>query len=192
MKVEKVLSRLGRAPEAVEELRAAGQALGDELPRRRLDVLRAFRAGLARLPALAPSFARGYLLALADVAAAYDAAVEEAHTEAEIAAALSPLAAEVLVGLSQRPTLPKELAGALHKDPPAVSRTLAKLHQAHLVQDYVITGGGDGRVRPQRLTLLGQRVARYLIDRAPEVQAIRQAGSEALRPELEPAALAAD
>lgn len=150
------------------------------------------RTGIARLPAPAPSFAQGYLLALADVAAAYDAAVEEAHTEAEIAAALSPLAAEILVGLSQRPTLPKELAGALHKDRAAISRTLAKLHQAHLVQDYAIAGGGDCRVRPQRLTLLGQRVARYLTERAPEVQANRRTGGEALRAALVPAALVAD
>jgi DNA-binding MarR family transcriptional regulator len=192
MKVEKVLSRLGQAPEAVEELRAAGQALGDELPRRRLDVLRAFRAGLARLPAPVPSFAQGYLLALADVAAAYDAAVEEAHTEAEIAAALSSLAAEILVGLNRHPALPKELASALHKDRAAVSRTLTKLHRAHLVQDYAIAGGGDGRVRPQRLTLLGQRVARYLADRASVAPANRRAGSEAPRSELVPAALAAD
>jgi DNA-binding MarR family transcriptional regulator len=138
------------------------------------------------------------------VAAAYDAAVEETHTAAEIATALPPLAAELLMRLSQRPALPKELASTLNKDRAAVSRTLAKLHRAHLVQDYSIQSGADGRVRPQRLTLLGQRVVQYLANRVPapsqparpaavpKVRANRRAGSEALRSELEPAVPTAD
>ena len=77
MRIERTIKRLADARDLDDRrvmLRRAARDLGHELPRGRLPLLSEFRTALARLPAAEP-FVQGYRDALADVTAAYEAAV---------------------------------------------------------------------------------------------------------------------
>jgi DNA-binding MarR family transcriptional regulator len=161
MKVDKVLTRLAGAPDDVRELRRVARALGSELPRQRIDVLRQFRAGLAQQPVSAGSlgsFARGYVNGLTDVTAEYEVSLRQVAEEAEIGRlALRRDWREVLMQLGDGPKLPSDIATSLQKDRPTVTRILKKLRAAGLVHAYSHEEV-DGRTRPHRLTVHGQRV----------------------------------
>jgi DNA-binding MarR family transcriptional regulator len=156
MKAAKILARLGAARDAIAELRRAGQALGDELPRRRLDELRVLRAGLAGMKYPEASFELGYACALQDVMAAYEAAAQRLVDEEDAQAfILNEGWRDVLLALQSGSKRPADLAKETGKDPAWISRALQKLREAALVE---ASGGADGRTKPHRLTLLGARV----------------------------------
>jgi DNA-binding MarR family transcriptional regulator len=158
MKVDKVLSRFATAPEDPKELRRVARALGNELPRQRPEVLRCFRAGLARQPVTAGSHAEGYIAGLLDVAAEYEVSLRQAADQADIRRrALRKDWREVLVLLADGPRQPSDLAARVGKDRATLTRILKKLRAAGLVQVYA-SNELDGRTRPHRLTLLGQRI----------------------------------
>lgn len=158
MKVNKVLTRFASAPEDEQELRRVGRALGDELPRHRLEVLRSFRGGLARVPVPGASYAAGYVAGLLDITAEYETHVREsADTQELTRAALREDWRGVLAMLAQGPKLPSELAAGLGKDRPSVTRMLKRLRAAGLVQVYS-SDALDGRRRPHRLTVQGRRL----------------------------------
>jgi DNA-binding MarR family transcriptional regulator len=158
MKVTKVLTRFASAPEDEQELRRVGRALGDELPRHRLEVLRSFRGGLARVPVPGASYAAGYVAGLLDITAEYETHVREsADTQELTRAALREDWRGVLAMLAQGPKLPSELAAGLGKDRPSVTRMLKRLRAAGLVQVYS-SDALDGRRRPHRLTVQGRRL----------------------------------
>lgn len=158
MKVDKVLTRFAGAPDDVRELRRVARALGSELPRQRVEVLRQFRAGLAQQPVKSGSFAQGYINGLTDVTAEYEVSLREVAEEAEIGRlALRRDWREVLMQLRDGPKLPSDIAASLQKDRPTVTRILKKLRAADLVQAYSHEEV-DGRTKPHRLTVHGQRV----------------------------------
>jgi DNA-binding MarR family transcriptional regulator len=158
MKVKKVLTRFASAPEDEQELRRVGRALGSELPRHRVEVLRSFRSGLARVPLPGASFASGYVAGLLDITAEYETHVREsADTQELTRAALREDWRGVLAMLAQGPKLPSELAAGLGKDRPSVTRMLKRLRAAGLIQAYS-SDALDGRRRPHRLTVQGRRL----------------------------------
>lgn len=158
MKVDKVLTRFAGAPEDEGELRRVARSLGNELPRQRIDILRQFRAGLSQQEVRPGSFAQGYVNGLLDVTAEYETSLREVADEAEIGRlALRRDWREVLMLLRDGPKLPSDIALVLHKDRPTITRILKKLRVAGLVQAYS-HDEVDGRTRPHRLTLHGQRV----------------------------------
>lgn len=157
MNVDKVLKRLAKSLADETALRRTGSALGDELPRQRLEVLRAFRAGLASFETDKQPYAAGYLTALADVSASAEAAIGEAAVGDEILAGLSDDWLQLLAVMAVEAITPVELAQRVGKDKAAVSRILTRLRAADLVRDTGATVG-DQRRRPQRLTLLGEQI----------------------------------
>lgn len=162
MKVDKVLARFATAPENKKELRRVARALGNELPRHRLDVLRKFRAGLAKQRVTDGSLAEGYIDGLLDVTAEYEVSLRQGADECEIQRqALRKDWREVLLVLKEGPKRPSDVAALLAKDRPTVTRILKKLRAAGLVQVYA-SDELDGRTRPHRLTLLGQRIVEGL------------------------------
>lgn len=162
MKVDKVLTRFSTSPEDERELRRVARALGSELPHQRLDVLRRFRAGLANQAVAGGSFARGYIDGLLDVTAEYEVSLRQVADEAELGRrALRKDWREVLLLLRHGPKLPSDIATALHKDRPTITRILKKLRAAGLVEAYS-PDDLDGRTRPHRLTLHGKRLVEGL------------------------------
>lgn len=158
MKVKKVVSRFAAAPDDGQELQRVARALGSELPRHRLDVLREFRAQLARVSLNENSYAAGYVNGMLDVAAEYEIFVQKAAEEQDLArTALRDEWRAVLMELAGGPKLPSELATRLGKDRPSITRILKRLRTAGLVQAYA-SDSLDGRRRPHRLTLKGQRL----------------------------------
>lgn len=158
MKVKKVLTRFATAPEDEQELRRVGRALGNELPRHRLEVLRSFRGDLTRVPVPGASYAAGYVAGLLDITAEYETHVREAADTQDLArAALREDWRGVLAMLAQGPKLPSELAAGLGKDRPSLTRMLKRLRAAGLVQVYS-SDALDGRRRPHRLTVQGRRL----------------------------------
>ena len=158
MKVDKVLSRFAAAPEEGEELRRLARAVGDELARHRVRVLKRFRAGLARVEQPQPgSFSAGYTSALLDVVAEYEVSAQKSSNDRE----LQKLAVredwrDLLLLLEEGPKLPSEIARRLSKDRPAITRILKRLRTAGLIQAFA-DESLDGRMRPHRLTLDGKR-----------------------------------
>ncbi|WP_428264031.1 helix-turn-helix domain-containing protein [Haliangium sp.] len=158
MKVDKVLKRLAAKPEDAEELRRVARALGSELPRQRLEVLRAFRAGLARQTEPEGTFADGYLNGMLDITAEYEVSLRQVADESERQRlAMRREWREVLLALREGPMLPSEIATVLRRDRPTITRILKKLRIAGLVEAYA-QDEVDGRTRPHRLTLHGQRL----------------------------------
>ncbi|KYF77297.1 hypothetical protein BE11_17005 [Sorangium cellulosum] len=164
MKAAKILARLAgaTAQDAVAELRRAGQALGDELPRRRLDELRALRAGLERIKYANGSFELGYKSALQDVMTAYEAAAQRVIDEEDAQSViLNEGWREVLLVLRSGAKRPADVAKDTGKAASWVTRALQRLREAGLVEG---SDGADGRTKPQRLTPLGARVLARLPD----------------------------
>lgn len=163
MKVHKTISRFATAPEDPAELRRVARALGDELPRQRLDVLRSMRAELARTRLPEQSFAAGYVTGLLDVAAEYETHLRaEADRDAQAEVASRESARQVLVELGMGAELPAELATRLGREPAAIAQLLDELTVAGLVQPYA-ADPDERHMRPFRLTLAGQRVLQELL-----------------------------
>lgn len=168
MKVGATLRRV-RSGEA-GALRQAARDLGHELPRKRIETLREFRAGLASVPETANDWAKGYKAALADLATAYEAAVEPELDleEAERVVRARKGFARILSSVGAGVSRPSELARAAAMDAGQVSRALGELRAANLVED---APAADARSRPVRLTLLGERLLRRLEPQAPPREA---------------------
>lgn len=78
MKPERVVARLALDPTDKQLLNRTGDALGDEIPRWRVDVLDDFRSRLAtQLNNVTDPYTRGYITALRDVAAGATARIRE-------------------------------------------------------------------------------------------------------------------
>ena len=84
MKIEKVRKRLRKG--TIQEIQRLGRDLGHELPRARIDLLREFRAAVVeeggfnwKLPegSKSDAYKQGFLQALTEVTAAYEAAIEK-------------------------------------------------------------------------------------------------------------------
>lgn len=173
MKVHKTISRFATAPEDPAELRRVARALGDELPRQRLDVLRSARAELARTCLPEQSFAAGYVAGLLDVAAEYESHMRaEADREAQAALAARESVRRVLVELRMGAELPAELAARLGREPAAIAELLDELAAAGLVHAYA-GEAGERHMRPYRLTLAGRRILDELV---PGISAQVEAG----------------
>jgi DNA-binding MarR family transcriptional regulator len=169
MNFTKVLTRFAAAPRDRAELRRLARALGSELPREQLHVLRQFRAELARASASesdasvdGESWAAGYVASMLDVTAEYETSVRQS----EDAQALEDMArregwSQVLLRLRDTARLPSELADELGEDRSTITRMLQKLRTAGLVR---VQAGrtADGRKKPHSLTAEGRRVAAKL------------------------------
>jgi DNA-binding MarR family transcriptional regulator len=164
MKLDRTLMRLSSTDGAT--LARAARDLAHELPRRRVDVLGQFRAALAGLVREEPSptaeeqYASGYRAALAEIAAAYQEAIEPQERERELARTIRSRAnwPELISVLQARPQTPTELGRALRVDKAVVSRVLRDLKQLRLIEDVPLREGEDARNRPVALTPLGERV----------------------------------
>ena len=86
MKVNKVAARISSASCNPQELRRVARALGSELPHRRVDTLRQFRASMSRLPVSATargadldetSYAAGYVHSMLDISAEYESSIDQ-------------------------------------------------------------------------------------------------------------------
>lgn len=77
MKVNKVLETLRATNADSTDLRRCARDLAHELPNCRIESLREFRAGVARLGVARDAFVNGYRTALVDVTAAYEDAVRD-------------------------------------------------------------------------------------------------------------------
>ena len=157
MRMKMVEARARRAQRDGEDLRRLARDLGRAAPRVQVDTLRGFRAALASDEPSDP-YARGYRAALADLAAALE--VEITH-EQEVGAAerigRQTRHALVLKALSAGPRTPSGLAEELRIDRSHLSHVLTDLRAHDLVAAFE-GPEGDGRVRPQQLTLRGQRI----------------------------------
>lgn len=157
MNLKKVLTRFTNHSQDERELRRVARALGNELPRNRLDVLQSFRAEMARAPVSESSFAGGYVAAMLDTTVEYESTVQHGEHEASMRRlALREGWREVLDSMVSGPMLPSELAHGLGRDRSTISRQLRQLRVAGLVQ--VLDDAYDGRSRPHRLTEQGRRV----------------------------------
>lgn len=162
MKLDKVITRLIAALDNPAELRRAARALGNELPRHRLDVLRSFRAKLARISVAENSFTAGYLAAMLDVSAEFETSVrqgEDMHALEQLT--VREGLRELLLALDSGPKLPSELAIIMGKDRSAITHALKRLRVAGLIEAHS-ADMPDGRLRPHRLTVVGRRVAATL------------------------------
>jgi DNA-binding MarR family transcriptional regulator len=166
MNLKKVLTRFAAAPRDRAELRRLARALGSELPREQLEVLRRFRAELARASASqsetdihGESWAAGYVASMLDVSAEYETSVRQR----EDAQALDDMVERegwngVLLRLRDGARLPSELADELGEDRSTITRMLQKLRAAGLVR---VQAGrtADGRKKPHSLTAEGRRLS---------------------------------
>ncbi|WP_428261269.1 hypothetical protein [Haliangium sp.] len=172
MKVHKTLSRLAAQPDDPAELRRVARALGDELSRRRLEVLRDFRAGLARAESGRETFAAGYVAGLLDIAAevtTHIQADDDASARRELVGRAEVRA--MMLELRVQAEAPATLASRLGLEPVDVVGILDELELAGLVQPYAATHE-DKHMRPYRLTRDGQRTLdEALASVSPEVEA---------------------
>ncbi|GAB4514751.1 MAG: hypothetical protein Tsb0020_33300 [Haliangiales bacterium] len=158
MKVDKVLKRLAARPDDRAELRRVARALGSELPKQRAEELTKFRATLARQLATDESYSDGYLRSMLDVTAEYEVSLREVSDESAVQRlALRKEWRDVLTLLRDGPRLPSDIAAELGRDRPTITRLLKRLRTAGLVEAYA-QDEVDGRIRPHRLTLDGQRL----------------------------------
>jgi DNA-binding MarR family transcriptional regulator len=161
MNIRRTLERIRGAATDGEELRRAARDLGHELTRNRVEVLREFRAELARLPEKGTAeFVLGYRNALRDVVAAFEAAVQPAQEEERALsfARATENARSILEQLADGPARPSELASRLGLDPSVVSRSLGRLRAASLAESLPASESMDGRSRLHMITLRGERV----------------------------------
>lgn len=142
-------------------LRELAEELAHELTRRRPGTLRSWQSKVARAAAGASdSFARGYLEAVADVAAHFEAALSPLLEEESLARWVrrQEWVLPYLLTLRGGAHLPSEVASQRNDDPALVSRRLARLREAGLVETEA-AGSQDGRTRPHHLTLKGEELA---------------------------------
>ncbi|MCG8419242.1 MAG: MarR family transcriptional regulator [Proteobacteria bacterium] len=166
MNLKKVLTRFALSPDDHGELRRVARALGNELPRHRLDVLRSFRSELARMCVSGASYAAGYVAGMLDVTAEYESTVRKGEEDNALRrVALREGWREVLVELRSGPRLPSELSSRLGRDRSTITRTLRRLRASGLVQ--ATSDSADGRTRPHRLTAEGRRVVASLSSAIP-------------------------
>lgn len=167
MNLEKVIHRFSTAPHDRTELRRLARALGSELSREQLEVLRSFRAELVRVPEVVEadtdidprSYAVGYVASMLDVTAEYETHVRKDMDEQTLEHMVTHEGwRDILLLLRQGPRLPSEMADELGEDRSKITRALQKLRAAGLVQAYP-SDSPDGRKKPHRLTVLGRRIA---------------------------------
>ena len=157
MNLEKVLTRFTNSPEDERELRRVARALGNELPRNRLEVLQSFRAEMARVSVSGSSFAGGYVAAMLDTTVQYETALQHGEQETSMRRmAMREGWHEILDAMLIGPMLPSELASRLGRDRSTISRQLRQLRVAGLIQQ--MDDAYDGRSRPHRLTEQGRRI----------------------------------
>jgi DNA-binding MarR family transcriptional regulator len=167
MNLNKVITRFSAAPSDRDELRRLARALGSELPREQLEVLRRFRAELARVSGGGAGmdgdlFAAGYVSSMLDVTAEYETSVQQSEDAQALEAMVDREGwGEVLQHLNAGSKLPSELADELGEDRSTVTRKLQKLRAAGLAR---VQAGRtvDGRKKPHRLTAEGRRLTAKL------------------------------
>ena len=95
MKVPKVVARFSKAPSDPAELRRVARSLGSELPHKRVETLREFRAALVKTPIAESqdetlldrtSYAAGYVDSMMDVTAEYESMVAFGESRQELSA----------------------------------------------------------------------------------------------------------
>ncbi|MFO0610770.1 MAG: MarR family transcriptional regulator [Polyangiales bacterium] len=161
MQLKKVEQRLKGATHDGDALRRLAGDLGAEVFRARAEVLEGFRGLVSRGP-VPDDFARGYRAALADVTAAVTLELQQRAASAEaLAVGRQRRHREVLAALEEGPLTAKELCERGRCDKGQMSRVLGDLRRADLVEEYA-NPQGDGRERPQHLTLRGQQVLEQL------------------------------
>ena len=178
MKVNKVLKRLSATPDRKAELSRVARALANGLSRQRVQTLREFRAGLAKVDVPEESenylYATGYLTSLLDVTAEYEVFLQGVEDSQEVArTALREDWRAVLVELNESARLPSDLAIRLGKDRPTVTRILKRMRIAGLVESFA-HDSLDGRMRPHRLTIRGRNLLEQLAakDNNPAAHAV--------------------
>ncbi|GAB4567539.1 MAG: hypothetical protein Tsb0020_20210 [Haliangiales bacterium] len=158
MKVHKTLARVSERPDDPVELRRVARALGNELPRARLDELQRFRAGLARASIENKSFGAGYISGILDVAAEYETHLRDQgdrDTQRELVG--RDEVRRLLVELRDQAARPAVLANRLDIEPVEVAAMLEQLTAAGLVQPYAVESE-ERHTRPYRLTRRGRQL----------------------------------
>jgi DNA-binding MarR family transcriptional regulator len=174
MNLSKIIKRLWAAPQDPRELRRVARALGQELPRARLSQLRDFRAEIGRLwsgtptPGREHEYASGYVACMVDVTAEYEVTLRQHEDEHEYQnAAQHEGWRDMLLLLRNGPMLPSAIAEQLGVDRSTVTRSLSRMRAAGVVE--VANGDSlDGRTRPHRMTLAGQRLLGRLQQSMPQ------------------------
>jgi hypothetical protein len=170
MKPERLLRHLRAGAADKRSLHDAGALVGNELPRRRVEVLQQARAALARfdLPEK-ESYAAGYAAALADVVAAFEVATSQDREVATNADALVRSGVRDVIGIMREGVeLPSAIAERLGKPREVVSRTLSQMRESGLAEDFDPPAGSDQRMRPHRLTARGEGLADQLPSTFPD------------------------
>lgn len=163
MKLDRFVRHLAAGTQDGKKLRAIGEMVGNELPRNRLETLRQVRAELAKRSSPQESFAAGYVTAIADVVAAYEAAVahkQDVRQGSELL--LTSGAREVLSALAAGIKLPSAISDHTGRSAESVSRTLNQLRAAGLALQIEPLPAGDKRSRPHSLTDFGAQLAAQL------------------------------
>lgn len=170
MKLDKVLTRFAASSHDVVELRRLARALGSELPRERLDVLRNFRHDVAHLAqfetapgdADSPSYASGYVAGMLDVVAEYETCVRQREDTWMVdSMMLHRDRQRVLMALRKGPSSPAELAVELGLEYPLIARLMNDLSASGLVRPHSFAGGESGP-EAYRLTNQGRRMLMQL------------------------------
>ncbi|MEQ8457423.1 MAG: MarR family winged helix-turn-helix transcriptional regulator [Sandaracinaceae bacterium] len=162
--VDRLIARLERSGLARRELARAGTFVGGQLVHAESrDELRRLRAALARTSTDREPYADGYARALLDVLAASEVHREATETDREIVEAVAERSEwrEVLSLVDGGVCRPAALAEKLGKDAGHVSRVLSAIRGVGLLEVHQ-PPGGDGRSRPHRLTLRGERVLKQM------------------------------
>jgi DNA-binding MarR family transcriptional regulator len=150
-----------------EVLRSLARDVAHLLSKTEAAQIAALRTGLAGLQLDAVSYEAGLRDSVLEVLAAGQAARErETDEEQDVESAVRENWAPVLSLLRRRPMLPTEVAAELELNLDVVSRRLDQLRTAGLAEAQ--QHSADGRKRPHRLTLSGERIAKALPASLPE------------------------
>ena len=165
-------------------MRRVARALGNELPRERLEVLCSFRSEIARVPMGSAdtgwdprAFAAGYVESMLDVAAEFEVSLRQSedHQTAE-EMSLRRQWRDLLILLADGSRLPDELARLMHTDIASALRSLDEMSTAGLVQISPVEAIA-GPLHAYRLTPMGRRMLEHIEHGVPQetVRGIRVA-----------------
>ncbi len=173
MILERVLAELeklvnGAVNGAVDRsqiLKRVNRDLAHELPRHRLEVLRAFRVGAVHIMEKLSGEERGYLRAILDTVAAYEVAIEHLRRPTEVAEiAIARGWTPVLKCLAGDSKRGSEIAAQLNLEPDLVLLRLKEMFSVNVVFASAPPSDTDKEDRVYCLSMLGEAAAKLLTD----------------------------